>query len=84
MREMVRNIQQARKQAGLEVDDRITLWLETPDDFLSTVLVNQHYTEVIKAETLAQQLNHGSSEDGFLSRVTIDGAVLTISLRKAD
>ena len=84
MREVVRNIQQARKQAGLEVDDRVTLWLETPDEYLSTVLKNQQLTEVIKAETLAQQLNHGASEDGFQAKVSVEGAELVISLRKAD
>ena len=82
MREVVRNVQQARKQAGLEVDDRINLALETSSEELTTVLKDNFLTGVIKQETLAQKLNE-SSVEGFETTVKVEGAELTIRLAKA-
>lgn len=81
MREVVRNIQQARKQAELQVDDRINLWLETTDKELLKVLHNHELTDVIIQETLTKALRHGRSE-GFSTTVKVDGAELTITLSK--
>lgn len=83
MREVVRNVQQARKQAGLNVDDRINLRLETDDKELTTLLKNHHQlTDIIKQETLAASLNTTTGED-FTSTVKIDGTQLTIKLARA-
>jgi isoleucyl-tRNA synthetase len=81
MREIVRNVQQARKVADLLVDDRINLWLESDDAKLLKVLKNSDLTDVIKQETLGQQLNHGSP-DGYAITVKVDGAELKITLAK--
>ena len=81
MREVVRNIQQARKEAGLEVNDRINLWLETADGALLKVLKNHELTDVIVQETLARALNQDKPE-GFVIAVKVDGAELTITLAK--
>jgi isoleucyl-tRNA synthetase len=82
MREIVRNVQQARKQAGLEVADRIDLVLETDDAELTTVLNTNSLTEEIMRETLAVSLNGKPVED-FATTVKIDGAELTIKFGKA-
>jgi isoleucyl-tRNA synthetase len=82
MREIVRNVQQARKQAGLEVADRIDLVLETDDAELTTVLNTNSLSEEIMRETLAVSLNGKPVED-FATTVKIDGAELTIKLGKA-
>ena len=82
MREVVRNIQQARKEAGLEVDDRISLWLNTSNPDLQKVLDNTDLTDVISQETLSISLNQGDAE-GFVADVKVDGAELTITLTKA-
>lgn len=82
MREIVRHVQQARKQAGLEVDDRIELALETSDKDLQAVLGDRELSEVIRHETLAKSLNSGTI-DGFKAEVKVDGAELSISLSKA-
>ena len=81
MREVVRNVQQARKQAELEVDDRINLWLKTTDIELLKVLGNHDLTDVVVQETLAKELNQGQSE-GFSTTAKVDGAELTITLSK--
>jgi isoleucyl-tRNA synthetase len=47
MREIIRNVQQARKDAGLEVDDRIDLSLESSDDQLTTVVSNNRWNTII-------------------------------------
>lgn len=81
MREVVRHVQQARKQAGLEVDDRINLQLKTGDQNLAAVLNDDELTAVIKHETLAKTLDK-PVKDGFDTTVKIDGAEMTIGLAK--
>jgi isoleucyl-tRNA synthetase len=82
MRELIRNVQQARKQAGLEVDDRIILGLQTTDKDLQEVLQDKELTEVIKHETLATSLKH-SAVEGFKAEVKVEAASLIITLIKA-
>jgi len=82
MREVVRNIQQARKTAGLEVDDRIILSLQTADKALEAVFAHKPLMDTIKTETLASSLAEEVS-DSFTSEVQIEGASLTINLKKA-
>ncbi len=81
-REVIRHVQQARKQAGLQVDDRINLHLSTDDKGLTAVLKDDKLTETIKHETLAKSLAE-EVEDGYITSVKIEGAELTISLAKA-
>ncbi|HVV67019.1 MAG TPA: isoleucine--tRNA ligase [Candidatus Saccharimonadales bacterium] len=82
MREIVRHVQKARKDAGLEVDNRISLQLESDDTELQAVLKDHTLTDTIKQETLAT--NFGETvENGYETTVKIDGAELTIKLSKA-
>jgi isoleucyl-tRNA synthetase len=83
MREVVRLVQSARKQAGLQVDDRIRLWLQTDDEALSQAIAE--HADTIQAETLAQEMSvDGASEtDGFKQDVHVEGAVLTVVLKIA-
>jgi isoleucyl-tRNA synthetase len=81
MREVVRHVQKARKDAGLDVDNRINLQLETDDKELQAVLQEDKLTEVIKHETLAKTLGE-PVEGGHSATVKVDGAELTISLAK--
>ena len=81
MREIVRNVQQARKQAGLEVDDRIDLQLTTESQNINNVLTDDNLYNVVKQETLALHLNEGETE-GFVADVKIEGEPLTITLSK--
>lgn len=79
MREVVRHVQNARKQAGLNVDDRIMLSLSTDDTELNKAI--KEYADTITAETLATKLT-GDSYD-YKSEVKVDGTPLTLSLQKA-
>jgi isoleucyl-tRNA synthetase len=83
MREIVRNVQQARKQAGLEVDDRIRLGLETAEEEITTVLTDDNLHNTIKEETLAHRLQTTSVE-GFRTEVKVEGMPLVITLVKTE
>ncbi|HMR86283.1 MAG TPA: isoleucine--tRNA ligase [Candidatus Nanoperiomorbaceae bacterium] len=74
MREVVRYVQNARKQAGLNVDDRIVLQLTTTDNELQQAIA-EHQT-VIKAECLA---SFGDTDQNSTD-VKVDGAELQIAL----
>jgi len=52
-RELVNRIQNARKDTGLEVTDKIKLTILQADDLRESVLANENY---IKAETLTNEL----------------------------
>lgn len=81
MREVIRNVQQARKQADLEVDDRILLGLQTDDKSLQAVLNDEALIQTIRDETLATG-PLGSLSALFETTVKIDGISLQISLSK--
>jgi len=81
MREVIRNIQSARKKAGLEVDDRIRLALLTHENELHEAIAE--YGDVIKAETLAQDLVLESKEYTHVSECKVEGTELVIGLEKA-
>lgn len=80
IREVVRNVQSARKAAGLNVDDRIKLSLRSDDGELNQAL--REYETDIKTETLAVELGEVSDND-FVSEVKVEGKALTIALSKA-
>jgi isoleucyl-tRNA synthetase len=79
MRDVVRHVQNARKQTGLEVDDRIVLTLQTDNDELAEA-VKTHAT-AIKAETLATELKHEGADDQVPVRV--GDAKLYVGVEKA-
>lgn len=81
MREVVRQVQNARKQAGLQIDDRISLGLSSDSEELSRAF--KDYGEIIKRETLANKITK-SVPDGYNSVVKIEGSELIISLDKAN
>lgn len=80
VREVIRNVQSARKQAGLNVDDRITLSLSTTDDELKRAI--EEHQSLIANETLAQDTAFDLTFS-FETSCTIESAPLTISLEKA-
>jgi isoleucyl-tRNA synthetase len=81
MREIVRHVQKARKDAGLDVDNRINLELVAEAEELGAVLNDQILTDTIKQETLTTNFG-GPIKDSYETTVKIDGAELTIKLSK--
>jgi isoleucyl-tRNA synthetase len=78
MREVIRHIQAARKEAGLNVDDRIELFLDTDDEEL-TAAIHEH-TSTIQAETLADTLSQ--EEFDYKKEVKVEDTTLVVSLQK--
>jgi isoleucyl-tRNA synthetase len=76
-REVVRAVQEARKQAGLEVSDRISLELSGDDELLEAAREHEAY---IAGETLATSVGYGA--DGAGEPATIEGRELLIAVSK--
>jgi isoleucyl-tRNA synthetase len=76
-REVVRAIQNARKDAGLEVSDRIALKLGGDDEILAAV--REHET-FVAGEVLATSVGYGANGAG--AQATVDGHAVSIVLAK--
>ena len=80
MREIVRHVQSARKQAGLQIDDRIVLSISSDDSEISQAV--DTFADVIKSETLAVEFNSAADESEKYD-AKIEGKLVEISLKKA-
>jgi isoleucyl-tRNA synthetase len=78
MREVIRHIQNARKQAGLNVDDHISLQLATDSEELQAAIAE--HGAVIAAETLADDMTH--PVDGYEADVKVEGQALHVALAR--
>lgn len=76
VREIIRHVQNLRKNAGLQVDDRIELTLTGAK--ISSLLTN--FGDEIKRETLAKSLTKTAFKDAV--SFSVDGQEITASLRK--
>jgi len=81
MRELVRQVQTARKAAGLNVDDRIKLSIISGDAEVLQALKEHEIT--ITAETLAVSLSDELTDALYSEDLTVDGYPVEISLAKA-
>lgn len=79
MRELVRHIQSLRKKAGLKVDDRIHLRIESSSEEIVQAALN--FKDTIFAETLATSELTGKGS--YSEAVEIEGRRIEISLEKA-
>ncbi|GGJ29663.1 isoleucine--tRNA ligase [Deinococcus roseus] len=66
MRDIVRSVQNARKDAGLEVSDRIKLTLDFSGDMLEAAQV---FKDTIAEETLSVDVLFSGDTDGFVAEV---------------
>ncbi|MFI5731489.1 isoleucine--tRNA ligase [Kribbella sp. NPDC051587] len=80
-REVVRTLQEARKSAGLEVSDRIKVWLTTTDTELADALGK--HGEDLAREVLAVELTLSAPAEGNLVTGTEEDLNLTYWLTKA-
>src|SRR6185436_6494111 len=78
-REVVHAVQNARKAAGLQVEDRIELALGGDGTLLEAVREHEAY---LAGETLALAVSYENGLDGA-SEATIEGRSLTIVVRRA-
>ncbi|HXF86009.1 MAG TPA: isoleucine--tRNA ligase [Anaerolineales bacterium] len=79
-REFVRHVQDLRKSAGLDVADRIELFVEASPGLRSAI---EAYQEYIKTETLTTHLVFGNPpEDASIEDDAFDGETVRFGLRK--
>lgn len=80
-REAIRLIQEARKNSGLDVADRIALrWTATD---AATIAALGDHAELIADEVLATDFAQGEADDTYGAPFTDEGLTLTFRLRKA-
>ncbi len=65
-RDVIRGIQQARRDAGLSVSDRIVLVLDAPPDVVAAALAHE---PLVRSETLALDVRYEPLPAGFACRV---------------
>ena len=81
-RDIVRNVQNLRKDANLNMEDRIVLSLQTDSDLLKGAIAA--CGDYIAAETLATELTRRALDDASgTTSVKITGAQLHVELRKS-
>ena len=79
-RDVVRMVQQARKDSGLDVSDRIALALDVPPAFQSAIKAHADY---IKEQTLAISIAEGKATSDKQITQELDGETFTIGISKA-
>jgi isoleucyl-tRNA synthetase len=78
IREVIRQVQNARKKADLQIDDRIKLSLSSSDVPLMDAIKN--LSNLVAEETLATKIEVDHNDYAHSSEVLIEGIKLTISL----
>ncbi len=80
-REFVRRVQDLRKQADLEISDRIDLYYQASEKLCLSI---EEHAAYIQGETLSLHINKGSiPEDSTSVQEEFDGENLHVGLRKA-
>jgi isoleucyl-tRNA synthetase len=80
-REFVRRLQDFRKESGLDVADRIRVYLQASPTLKAAILSHHEY---ITGETLALELSFADApKNSKLISDTFDGETVTIALIKA-
>jgi isoleucyl-tRNA synthetase len=79
-REVVRRVQTMRKDAGFNIEDRITTWYATEDELAGVVAA---WGDYIRAETLSNQLVAGEpAADAYAETHKIEGMSITLGVRR--
>ena len=79
-RDIIRNIQSARKEAGLEIENRISLVLLSDSKKLNDAIAE--FKQLIMQETLAEELDTTQKDLNFKKSVQVDKEDLLIELDK--
>jgi isoleucyl-tRNA synthetase len=75
-RDLVRVAQQARKQAGLDVTDRVALTIDAPESVRAAA---REHEQFIAGEVLARKVDYAPLPDGFAGEV-LDGVPVRLAI----
>jgi isoleucyl-tRNA synthetase len=78
LRELIRELQVARKEADFNIDDRISLNIETSDAGLNEIISQN--IDLINAEVLC--VSNSKIEKGFEKTIEIDGKNLNVKMKR--
>ena len=79
-RDLVRVVQQARRDKGLDVSDRIRLTIDAPEPVVAAARLHE---ALIRGETLALEVGYGGTSDGEAGKVG-DGVDVRVEVKKID
>ena len=80
MRDIIRFVQSARKQAGLEISDRILLHLSSDDELMRNAI--EHFGSQIAEEVLAVKIVDSLESADFSTAQKIGGGEVSLQLQK--
>lgn len=81
VRDAIRLLQNVRKQAGLEISDRISLGIETSGELLESLKM---HLELVKNEVLAQEITFAElASPDYCDRLEVNDTPIAVSLRKS-
>jgi isoleucyl-tRNA synthetase len=83
IREVIRHVQTARKQAGLEIDDRIVLAVASHHNLLTDALADPTLKALLVQETLTEELVSELPDELYATVAKLEGSELAIKLRKS-
>jgi isoleucyl-tRNA synthetase len=78
-RDVVRVVQQARREAGLNVSDRITLVVDAPDEVADAVRTHEPF---VAGEVLAEEVRYGPAGDAAFEGEAGDGFPVRITVSR--
>jgi isoleucyl-tRNA synthetase len=79
-REIIRRVQDMRKRAGFDIQDRIRIYFQTGEEL---GVAFQSWGQIIQQETLATQLRSAQPpKDAFVERYTLDEQELELGIEK--
>ena len=81
-RDLVRGVQQARKDAGFEVSDRIAILIVEPSNESRFAPVLEEFGDYLQRETLADELRLVDADYPSLSDVKVGDEVLRVGVEK--
>jgi isoleucyl-tRNA synthetase len=79
-RDFVRQVQQLRKDADLEIEDRINLFYQSDDGVVKQALAEHH--DYIRSETQADKIESATSVPAGVKAVSIGGAKVLVWISK--
>lgn len=79
IRDLVRNIQEARKKAQLEINDRILLYIESKSNKLSEAI--KEFKQYIENETLSVLIDNNTKAD-YIEEIKIENFPVRLHIKK--